>query len=504
MKKLLVASLVMAALASGAMGEVKVVTPELTFYPTRNAGRIARLVLDSSEKGSWFVLIKDSKGQFVRCIATGPQAAGRMSVDWDGKDATGAVVQEGTYTAFLTTGLKWELDKSFGKDGRIGRSSIVQTVDDPEKMEMPSPGEIFQVRVNDKEYYKADDLAIAGPNYAVVKGVLQVNPLAGAKKGDKLTVDYYYPAYFSDPWDVALDDSNALYVLLRPGRLVKITPDGKGVDKGFADGGMLPPFGPSQQVVVSSQDKRIYIAGSQSSGHGTGVFSLDTGAFLYEVGGWAGMADQRSTGFAAGICLGKENRIYINCSATLMMYDRTKEGLTGFLYSAQGTTRQQIQPPLWGVYWGPSLEAAMDPDMFYAASWTSVIHKFRENNGALGEAYYIESAVVGDPMGLSLDRKTGLLFAALRTASGEVAVFSDDGFSIKETMRLKDPDLGPTHAVRYRDGSLYVVEDGSSLPEGALADRMRKANLNPQGRNRLSRYLVSFEKETELTTIERK
>jgi hypothetical protein len=94
-----------------------------------------------------------------------------------------------------------------------------------------------------------------------------------------------------------------------------------------------------------------------------------------------------------------------------------------------------------------------------------------------------------------LDRRTNLLYAALRTAAGEVAVLSDDGLSLKEVARLKDAALGPTHAVRYWNGYLYVIEDGAA-PVQRAADT--------KGKNRLSRYRVVFVHETNLAAIERK
>ena len=279
------------------------------------------------------------------------------------------------------------------------------------------------------------------------------------------------------------------------GSLLKLSPDGRHLDKSFADSGILPAFSPSNQILVSQQEKRIYIGGSRNDAWGTGVYSLEKGAFLYQIGGYAG--NDRKTTSTAGICLGKGSKIYIGGGS---VYDRTKPLFEGYLANGLDLKRHAAYPPVTSNYWGPCMEQAPEDDMFYFSSYGSDICKIQDTNLALSESYF--AYVDGNPVGMSLDSTTHLLYAALRTAAGQVAVLFDDGLSLKEVTRLKDGELGTTHAVRYRDGYLYVVEDGAR-PIG-YDDYFKNAHIPAEGKNRLSRYRISFDKETDITVIERR
>jgi len=512
MRKGLVALALAALLSATAQAGVKVLTPKLAFYPTRKAGRIARLVFETDKPGTFFFLVRDAGKNLARCLATGPVARGRHSVDWDGNDAAGKVVPVGTYTVSLATGIGWTLDKDFGFGGRIGKFAKEYTIADPRKTEVPLPGKPLAVSVGKTNYYKAENFDVAGPCYMLKDGKLILSPVSGATKGDKLRVEYYAPAYFQNPWDVAADPEAGVFVLLRwkepgmrnyAGRILKLSPDGRSLDALFGANGIIPSFNPSQQILLAPEERRLYIAGSGVSSHGVGVYSLRSGAPLYTIGGWfGGSKDPACTYTPAGIGLGTGNKIYIARAVSgVRVYDRTKEKKAGYLYGGRAITRHSGYAPLVHTYWGPCVESAVAPGAFYLTSYGSDITKVLDTGKALKDLYRV--VIKGSPVGMSLNRDTGLLFAALRTVAGQVAVVADDGGKLREVARLDDPDLGPTHAVEYVGGLLYVVEDGLS-PSGGTLTAMKRAKVPPQGKNRVSRYKIAFEAETQVAAIERK
>ena len=144
------------------------------------------------------------------------------------------------------------------------------------------------------------------------------------------------------------------------------------------------------------------------------------------------------------------------------------------------------------------MESARQPDCFYASSYYSDISKIKDTGSGFSELYNVH--INGSPVGMSLDADTEVLFAALRTVSGEIAVLHDTGFLLNELWRLKDNELGPTHAVKMIGEYLYVVEDGAS-PIGRTLEEMKKANVNPAGKNRISKYRLIFDQEKDVCKI---
>ncbi|MCM8817789.1 MAG: hypothetical protein NC913_09855 [Candidatus Omnitrophica bacterium] len=487
--------------------KVNVITKSIVVYPEKEAGKIARIVFNTDTPGSFLFIIKDAKGNIVRTLSTGKINPGQAFVDWDGRDFSGNVVGEGEYSVSIVTGISWVPDEKFGKNGKIGLETMEIKVVDPEKITFKVPGEIKKITVGETEYYKTDNLSIAGPNYIIKEGNVQINPTGGAKKDDIVRVEYYDPFYLENPWALDVDEAGNLYVLYRwktesmqypATTLVKITPDGKKIVDDFGNGGKIGPFsGHASQVIVNEKEGRIYIAATHDSGHSTGVFSLKTGAFLYAIGGWfEGGKSPKTTRTPAGIVLGSDNKIYIR---GFIAYDRTKEKDKGFLYGENPIAKRHSgYPPLIDNYWGPSMESCLEPDCFYASAYQSDIAKIKDTGTGFAELYHIY--LNGSPVGMSFDTKTGLLFAALRTLKGEVGVLHDTGVSLNEMWRLKDNDLGPTHSVKIKGDYLYVIEDGIS-PVSRIFEAMKKANIEPLGKNRISRYKINFEQENDVCKV---
>ncbi len=507
MRKVFIAIGILLLAAVFSEAKVSVITKSLTMYPERETGKIARIVFNTDTEGSYLFVIKDSKGKTVRTISTGKIPAGQSFVDWDGRDFSGNTVSEGEYNVSVITGIRWTLDESFGNKGRIGLETMEIKIADPEKVIFKAPGEIKKISIGETEYYRTDSFSIAGPNYIVKDGNIQINPASGAKKDDIVRVEYYYPFYLENPWAMDVDDSGNLYVLYRwkketmkfpAANLVKISPDGKQIIAEFGVSGRIGPFaGHASQVIVNEKEGRIYISATHDSGHSTGVFSIKTGAFLYAIGGWfEGGKSPKTTRTPAGISLGPDNKIYIRGFSA---YDRTKEKDQGFLYRENPITKRHSgYPPLIDNYWGPSMESALYPDHFYASSYGSDISKIKDTGTTFVELYHL--AVGGSPVGMSFDSETGLLFAALRTTAGEVAIIHDTNLSLTEFGRLKDARLGPTHSVKIKGNFLYVVEDGIA-PVARIFDAMNKAKISPQGKNRISRYKINLEQEKDLCQI---
>jgi hypothetical protein len=515
-------SLVLLLLAMQVFADVEVVSKDLTFSADGAAAPTARIEINSSvaEKNLFF-LVRDAQGKLVACLPSGPLPAGRSVVVWDGKDTSGKPAAKGTYHVNLSRGLEWQLDRTFGRDGRIGRFVSEATVADPQKASFPVPGVLIDVCVNgerfyDAAYHKADEAWAAGRNYAFKDGVVTLSPQAGVKAGDTVRTAFYYPVFFENPWDVDVDSQGNLWVVLHwqapssPftwGRLLKLLPAGDKLDTTFGKNGQIPQFSAANhQVIVAEAEKRIYIGGSDIDSYGTGVFALDTGERLLTVGGYFPGTPKTTLG-VSGICLGDQNKIYLRplCSE-LFAYDRTRATRNaddnGYLYSSMPTGANNAYPALSGVYWGPTLAPATSPATFYMTAWSSQLYKIMDTGAKFTALYHL--VLPGDePLGMSFAPHLNLLFAALRCRRGEVAVLGDTGSSLYEAARLNDPELGGLHTVKWRNGFLYVLEDGATLPEKFVSDYLKdRPDLAP-GRNRLSRYTVGFGQETEVCTITR-
>lgn len=245
------------------------------------------------------------------------------------------------------------------------------------------------------------------------------------------------------------------------------------------------------------------MGGSNLDGYATGVWDLDTGKWLYYLGGYF-EGTQKTTG-GLGICLGESNKIYMRVLGSILLaYDRTRATKSaddnGYLYSNAPTNDY---PALFGVYWGPSLAPAADRNTFYMTSWGSKIHKVNDAGEKFTILYSTTVLDPDDPIGMSFAPELNLLFVALRSCRGEVAVISDNGGSLKEVVRLRDPELGGLHTVKWNNGFLYVLADGVEIPEGYVTKKLRDRGYSDiiQGKNRISRYSIGFQKETRVCTI---
>jgi len=507
MKSIFLLVLVLAGLCCA---KVDIITKSIDVFPEKEIGKIARIVFNTDTQGSFLFVIKDAKGSIVRTLSAAKIGPGQGFVDWDAKDFLGKTVSEGQYTASIVSGISMTLDEKFGKNGRIGLDTIEIKVSEPEKIVFKVPGEIKRISIGEKEYYKTDSFAIAGPNYIIKDGNVQVNPLSGVKKDDIVRVEYYFPFFLENPWAIDIDDSENLYVIYKwkkegsqspVASVAKISPDGTKAIDDFGVRGKIGPFsGHTSQIVVNEKEGKIYVSATHDSGHSAGVFSIKTGAFFYAIGGWfEGGKSPKTTAFQSGIVLGQTNKIYIRgFSGFFSAYDRTKEKDTGFLYAENPIKRHSGYAPLIDNYWGPSLESGIQQDCFYTSSYGSDIARIKDTGNGFVELYYI--SVNGSPVGMSLDEKTGLLFAALRTKAGEIAVLHDSNFSLNELWRLKDNNLGPVHQVKLKGNYLYVVENGFS-PAGRILEAMNKEKISPQGKNRISRYKIDYQQENEVCRI---
>ncbi len=505
-------------------GEVEVTSKEISFSPENQAGNMARIEFNcGTAENNIFFLIKNEQGKLVACLRADPLVAGKNTIEWNGRDAYGKLVPRGKYHVYLSRDLEWKLDKTFGLGGRIGRFMFEDTINDTRKVEFKVPGVLISVRVNNEKLYdaafhKSDEEWAAGKNYSFKDGVLTLNPKAGLKKSDMVRVDFYFPVFFQNPWDMDIDSKGNLWVILHwqtpdsPyvwGRLIKLVPEGVKLDEKFASNGQIPAFSRSNnQVVISEDENRIYIGGSDLDAYGTGVFALDTGARLYYLGGYF-PGTQKTTYGVSGICLGEHNKIYIrNLGSTLFTYDRNKgtknADENGYMYSGMPTGQNNALPPLYGIYWGPTLAPSASKNMFYMTAWGSNLYKVIDT----GEKFRVLYGLViseDDPIGMSFAPEFNLLFVALRSCRGEVAVISDNGSSLKEVTRLKDVQLGGLHTVKWHNGFLYVLEDGAEIPDGYITKKLKDKGCSDiiQGKNRISRYSVGFKKEILVCTIVR-
>lgn len=223
-----------------ALGEVAIISKEIFFSPENQSEKIVRIEVNcSAAEDNIFFLIRDAKGKLIACLLSEQLFVGKNTIEWNGKDIYGKFIPKGKYQVYLSRDLEWKLDKTFGLDGRIGRFMFEDTINDPQKAEFKVPGVPISVKVNNEKLYeydshKAGEDWSAGRNYSFKDGVLTLDPKAGFKKDDRVRVDFYFPVFFQNPWDMEIDSQGNLWVILhwqapewyKLGRLLKILPKG--------------------------------------------------------------------------------------------------------------------------------------------------------------------------------------------------------------------------------------------------------------------------------------
>jgi hypothetical protein len=337
LRRVLLSAFISAGFAAVAVAGAKLTTKEATFYPEKKFGKICRIEFTAEKAGACFLVVRDAAGKTVRIIPAECKP-GKNKVDWDGRDATGALAPKGEYSAKIADGVSWRLDKSFGLNGRIGLIEKKTKVDDPENCVLKVKGAPSKVMVNDKEFTKVDSFEVAGPYYTLKDGALTISPVAGVKKGDEVRVSEYFPVYLQNPWDVEVDAAGNLFVLINykegamrypKAKILKLDPKGMALDEDFAMDGIITPGTLCQQIDISEKLKRIFI--TEHSSHRIGVYSLRTGAPLFKIGGGHGDKSASNTTYPTGAVLDSSGtELFVN-TGVLKTFDPSKAGKEGIL-----------------------------------------------------------------------------------------------------------------------------------------------------------------------------
>lgn len=271
------------------------------------------------------------------------------------------------------------------------------------------------------------------------------------------------------------------------------TPDARFADRGRL--GPLPsaPYWPAHAIRSFGVDEAgcVYVG---SGYHEVLVFDPSGDKTPVKIGGYAAEGPDAGsvTMNVNSIVCGPNHRIYLpGMFGDLMVYDRTKEGLEGFLYKATlASTR-------------PGLHRCVATDGeggVYAIDHASTLQKFRDTGKALLPAYAADpSDKLSFPTGPSASG--GLLWVAAHggpptwdSDGGEVVLFWDNQESLQRVARFgkpgKAPDkvqfMNPSAAVQTPDHlALWVVEDGMPNAEG------------PPGNARVRKFTISSTKSEE-------
>ena len=490
--------------ATTALSEIKAITKDATFYPEKKFGKICRIEFDAKKAGTCFLVVKNADGKTVRVVPA-EYKKGKNKVDWDGKNSNGTLLAQGEYTATISDGISWDLDKSFGLNGRIGLVAKKTKIENPEECTAKVEGVVAKVLVNGKEFTKVDSFEVSGPYYTLKEGILTISPVAGVKKGDILEISHYFPVYMDNPWDIEVDDAGNLLLLINykkpgmkyvKGQLLKLSPNGRELDEDFAMDGIISAGTYCQQIDVSDKNQRIYI--TEHSLHRIGVYSLRTGAPLYKIGGGYGDKTISNTAYPTGAVLDADGKTLFVHSGAVSNFDCAKEGKKGVL---RINKKDASYAPIRDTYWGPSLETAKGKGEVYRTDYGARIMKFKDTGKEILKLYHV--SIPGSPIGVSVDKDHGVLFAALRTVAGKIAVIRDTGMALEPLTALTDDKLGPIHDVEYHKGFLYVLEDGIE-PLGRPLKAMKLQKIHAKGNNRISRYKLKFNPGKDVVKITRK
>ncbi len=468
--------------------------PIITISPTATTERIARIAIQETLKKPTisFAIITRNDGIPIRALEI-KQKDEECVVEWDGIDNDYKVAPAGKYYVILCTNLYWQLDNTFGLNGRIGSFEIKQAIEDPtDKITLPE-GLVYSINLNGTNYPISHDDTIGG-NYCYIKdNKFAFSSSIKISKGDELTIKYYFPTFFENPWQIEVASNQSLYVLLWPtnqggSSIVKLSPDGKSIDTNFAASGTIK-LERSHQFALDEEQNLIFAAGATRTRYGIGVYSLKTGAPLYTIAS----KDPRIRHF--GLCLTSTNIIH---SFDGYSFDRTCPDPNPALlyYDKQGNLWYKL-PPLIDTYWGPSMTALPEEDIFFVSDYQCTITKCKalpDQNVSLYSIHFSDLV----PLGLAFDKTNFLLFAALRNQPVDaVAILLDTGKALKKLSFLSDKKLGPAHSVCFSKNYLYVVED-CLVPLGRSASKTRDLT----GKNRISRYRIFIEKTAPIATIE--
>jgi hypothetical protein len=201
-----------------------------------------------------------------------------------------------------------------------------------------------------------------------------------------------------------------------------------------------------------------------------------------------------STTWIHAVTLGDNNRIYIGSKSGIKAYDRTKPGISGFLYGAT---------PGFNPASGRSMTAS--GNALYVIDQRGQLHKYIDDGKSLKAAYstaHKTADLVCQPMGMAVSGN--LIWVCSRGpgpgpfwdsgGGGELLLYWDDGKSLKIVQRFGSlgvsPDrpqfVNPVSAAVTPDGTkLYVAEDGrldargpQDMPRGNA--RVRLFDISPK------------------------
>ncbi len=464
---------------------------KIIISPTAMAERIALLTINKPQNNAIsFAIITKKDDTPVRTLEI-KQEEGTFFVEWDGLDINYNLMPSGEYYLCLCTNIYWELDKSFGLDGRIGSFEIKHTIQDPHLPIQLPEGEVYSVHINGIKYNQTTDETLGGNYYQIIGRKLVFKSSVQISKGDEVVIKYYFPCYLENPWQVETDNSESLYILTLATNqscayIVKLSKDGKNVETNFAASGTIK-LSKTHQFALDENNNLLFTAGATSTGHGIGAISLKTGAPLYSI------ASKNPSIRHFGLCLTGSNLIHSFDGYT---FDRTKESSNTYLYyDKQGNLWSKL-PPLVDTYWGPCMSAVQSQDTFFVSDYRCIITKCKVLEDQLVRLYYNQCNFA--PLGLAYNDKLFLLFAAIRTKKEKnVAIFIDTGKALKYLMSLADNELGPPHSVFFINGYLYVVEDALT-PHGRIASQP----VELTGKNRISRYKIFADRTEKIAIIE--
>lgn len=257
-------------------------------------------------------------------------------------------------------------------------------------------------------------------------------------------------------------------------------------DVKFGDQGRLGPLKPGDVRSFGVDEAGWIHVGSGE--HEVEVYNPSGEVTPTRIGGYTDTgpdAKKVTMGVNSVVC-GPGKRLYLpGMFGDLMVYDRTKPGFDGFLYSAR----------IVGDRLGMHRCLASDGEGgVYAVNWHGTLQKFHDTGKALVAAYEADSSIrLSVATGLSAS--AGIVWLANHggpplwdSDGGEVVMCWDDGQTIALIQRFGSPGsaldklqfMNPAAVVPTPDHlGLWVVEDGLANVEGAPGNaRVRRFKLD--------------------------
>lgn len=419
---------------------------------TINADKIS---YNLTESDSVFIDVFSTEGsQPVSIIFAGLQQQGQHTLVWDKKDVTGNSLPKGKYN------IRFRIGKSAVRDNNFGEKGFIQLTN-PVCVRTDYKGNVYVLDLLSKGH------AVGTGGGTLIKFTPEGKPALdfyrwyGAKPDEPKVSTISVPRFAV--WVEVINDETILYN--------------------------------EKNTITVREIPR-------------GKVSYSFGGFQWKLDENYNFSPEKGSVFPVfGIAIGNNNRVYIRDWDSIKVYDMTKRGFDGYLYSSE---KVLDKPPVEGIYIGPCI--ATDRKGKIYTTGVKGLSRFTDTGKEIKKEYMAD-VKFKECMGLTygndgmvyvVDRGIGLedevVSGKKKDVYPRVYQFFDNGKELKEVWYFEDKELTGLHDIALSPDCLaiYLIEDtadfgirGKNIP-GVEKQWPQRALT---GKGRLFKYNIVYKQE---------